>query len=127
MRKITISRSSVPMFDIRRDIYNIAGQHFYTFLTPFLIISSSGNTNQNLTATVFCFMNMPIVSAFRLKGYIKNTNLVFRNRSEETLSAEILCKVSFGSPIGNIIDEACFSIVLSSVSSFLSFHTSFAI
>lgn len=83
----------MPMLDIRRNIHNIAGQHFYSFLAPFLIISSSGNTNQNLSATVFCFMNMPIVSAFRLKGYIENTNLVFRNRGEKTLSAEILCKV----------------------------------
>ena len=31
-------------------------------------------------------------AAFRLKGHIKNTNLVFRNRGKKTLSAEILCK-----------------------------------
>ena len=61
MRKITISRSSMPMLDIRRNIHNIAGQHLYSFLAPFLIISSSGYTNQNLSATVFRMMNMPII------------------------------------------------------------------
>ena len=59
----------MPMFDIRRNIYNIARQHFYSFLAPFLIISSSGNANQNLSATVFRMMNMPIISALNWTPY----------------------------------------------------------
>ena len=42
------------------------------FLTPFLIIATSTGHQKNLSTTLIGMMNMPIIAAARLKGYIAN-------------------------------------------------------
>ena len=53
----------MPVFHFCRNIDAVAWLHFYSFFTFYLIISSSGNAYQNLSASTFCMMDMPVNSA----------------------------------------------------------------
>ena len=80
------------MFHSNRNIDAITRVHFYSILSPFLVISSSCNTNEYLATTLICMMDMPIVSATGLKCYIKNSNLLHRNRCKIALTNKVFCK-----------------------------------
>lgn len=56
----------MPMLHFRRNIDDIAGLHLLCSLSPFLIISTPGSAEQNLSAFV---MDMPVIPASRLKSY----------------------------------------------------------
>ena len=53
----------MPVFHFCRNIDAVAWLHFYSFFTFHLIISSSGNTYQDLSTSTFCMMDMPVISA----------------------------------------------------------------
>ena len=53
----------MPVFHFCRNIDAVAWLHFYSIFTFYLIISSSGNAYQNLSASTFCMMDMPVISA----------------------------------------------------------------
>ena len=63
MAKPFIRCGAMPVFHFCRNIDAIAWLHFYSIFPFFLIISSSGNTYQNLSSATFCVMNMPVISA----------------------------------------------------------------
>ena len=63
MRKPFIRCGTMPVFHFCRNIDTVTGLHFYSIFSLFLIISSSGNTYQNLSPSTFCMMNMPVISA----------------------------------------------------------------
>ena len=59
----------MPVFYFCRNIDAVAWLHFYSFFTFYLIISSSGNAYQNLSASTFCMMDMPVISAINWTPY----------------------------------------------------------
>ena len=82
----------MPVLHFCRNIDAVTWLHFYSFFTFFLIISSSGNTYQDLPASTFCMMDVPVISASRFKCHIKNSNLRSRDRCKKTSAGKILCK-----------------------------------
>ena len=66
----------MPMFYFRWNVNAIARFHFNCFLAFFLIVSTTCYAYKNLSTTIFCVMNMPVISATRFKCYIKDSNLV---------------------------------------------------
>ena len=70
----------MPMFYAGRNIDTVPWFHFYSFFSFFLVISSSCNTDKNLSTTFIGMMNMPVISASRLKSHIKNAHLICRYR-----------------------------------------------
>ena len=63
MRKPFIRCGAMPVFHFCRDIDAVTRLHFYSVFPFFLIISSSGNTYQNLSPSTFCMMDVPVISA----------------------------------------------------------------
>ena len=63
MAEPTVGLCAVPVLNTCRNIDAVTWIHFYSFFTFFLIISSSGNTYQDLSTATFCVMNMPVISA----------------------------------------------------------------
>ena len=68
---------TVPMFDTRGNIYYIAGQKKLRFFTPFLIITFSSDTDENLPSAFCCIVDMPVISTRRFKSNIVNADLLF--------------------------------------------------
>ena len=62
MREPAIRRSTVPVLDAHRDIYHIAGAQLLCRFAPFLIITSTSYTDEDLSAAVFRMMNVPVVT-----------------------------------------------------------------
>lgn len=89
----------MPMLHFRCNIDDITGFHLLSRFSPLLIISTSGSAEQNLSAFV---MNMPVISASWLKGYICNSNSFRCQHGQVTLSNKILCIRIIFSPNGNI-------------------------
>ena len=65
----------MPMLYFRRDVDAVARLKLNSFLALFLIISTSCNTYKDLSAATLCVVDMPIVTATRLKCYIKYSDL----------------------------------------------------
>ena len=63
MRKPFIWCCTMPVLHFCRNINAVAWLHFYSIFTFFLIVSSSGNTYQNLPTSAFCMMDVPVISA----------------------------------------------------------------
>ena len=63
MREPLIWSSSMPVFHFRRNVNAVSRFHLNRFFAFFLIISASCYTYQNLSAALFCMMDMPVVSA----------------------------------------------------------------
>ena len=82
----------MPVLDLSRNIDAIAQFHFDRRLAFFLIITAPGNANNNLTATVFGMMNVPIVAASWFKCDVVDVDLTRRNRSKIAFADKILCK-----------------------------------
>lgn len=62
MREPLIWSSSMPVFHFRRNVNAVSRFHLNRFFAFFLIISASCYTYQNLSAALFCMMNMPVVA-----------------------------------------------------------------
>lgn len=77
MREPTIRGCSVPMLHACRDIDDITRRHTDWCLAPFLIKTSAGNADQNLTAAFLGVVDMPVITTPRLKSYIENAHLFF--------------------------------------------------
>ena len=71
-----ILRRAVPMLYFSGNIDERTRRHLHGILPPFLIVAASADTNQQLTAAVFGVVNMPVIDATGLKGYIENRNLL---------------------------------------------------
>lgn len=53
----------MPVFYFCRNIDTISRFHFYCFFSFFLIVSTSCNADKDLSASAFCMMNVPVISA----------------------------------------------------------------
>ena len=84
----------MPMLDFRRNHNNISRVQALCWLSIFLIPAFPIDTKQNLPTTALCVVNVPVVPAARLKGYICNENgfLWIGQRFQIGSSDEILCK-----------------------------------
>lgn len=68
--KPAILGRAMPVLDFRRDDDHIAGVQFTRRLAPFLIIATACRAEQNLPAALLGMVDMPIVAAAGLKGYV---------------------------------------------------------
>ena len=57
------------------DVDYITGMQLTGRLAPFLVVATTAGDKQNLPAAFIGVVNMPVIAAARLKGYIKNSNL----------------------------------------------------
>ena len=90
MLEPAVWRCAMPMLYISWYINVIARFHFDGVLAPFLIVTATSHTNQNLPAAARCMVDMPIIAATRLERDVKNINLLLRQRLQIALSGEIL-------------------------------------
>ena len=58
-----VRRCSVPVLYLRRNVNAVARFHFYRFLAFFLVIAPACDAYQDLSAAVFCVMDVPVVTA----------------------------------------------------------------
>ena len=79
-----ILRRTVPMLDLGRNSDDSAGSHRHCLFPPFLIPTTASYANQNLNLLV---MNMPVVTAARLKGDIGHPTF---HLCQETITREVL-------------------------------------
>ena len=63
MGKPAVRRCAVPVLDSCRNLDAVSGLHLNRILPPFLIISPSGNADQDLSAAFFGMMSMPVIPA----------------------------------------------------------------
>ena len=96
MREPAIRCCAVPVLYANRDIYHIAGAQFLCRFAPFLIVTSTSHTNEDLSAAAFGVMNVPVVTAAGFKGHIVNTDLLRRKRCEIALSDKVFRKGVIG-------------------------------
>ena len=96
MREPAIRCSAVPVLDPGRNVYHIAGAQLLCRFAPFLIVTSTGHTDEDLSAAAFSVMNVPVVTAAGFKGHIVNTNLLRRKRCEIALPDKIFRKGVIG-------------------------------
>jgi len=96
MREPAIRCCAVPVLYANRDIYHIAGAQLLCRFAPFLIVTSSGHTDEDLSAAAFGVMNVPVVAATGFKGHIVNTDLLRRKRCEIALPDKIFRKGVIG-------------------------------
>lgn len=94
----------MPVVYFGRDIYHISRIKHLGFFAPFLIVSSAAYAYKYLAAALFGVMDMPVVSASGLKGYIIYTYLPNGYGSKIALADEILLESVLGSPTGKSRD-----------------------
>ena len=117
MSEPTVGSSSMPMFDVCRDMNNRTRQNFHSRLALFLIPAASGYTDQHLSATTCCTVDMPVVTAARLERDIGNAHLLARNGSEITVTDEILrvCRIRLADRKNHFALESGFGILTGSI------------
>ena len=59
----------MPMFYFWWDVDAVTWFHLDGFFSFFLIVSTSRNTNDDLSTTIFCMMDMPVISALNWTPY----------------------------------------------------------
>ena len=59
----------MPVLYTLRNIDAVARLHFNSFFSPFLIVATSCYTDQNLSAALFCVMDMPVIPALNWTPY----------------------------------------------------------
>ena len=95
MRKPCIRCSTMPVFNTCRNIDAVTWLHFYSVFAFFLIISSSGNTYQNLSASTFCMMDMPVISALNWTPYSQSLVVTGFNSIHVCALCELFVTSSF--------------------------------
>ena len=60
VREPAVRRSAVPVLCVGRDVHNVARMQLARLLAPFLIIASSCKAEQDLSAALFCVVDVPI-------------------------------------------------------------------
>ena len=63
MREPAIRCCAMPVLYANRNIYYTAGTQLLCRFAPFLIVTSSGHADEDLSAAVFRMMNVPVVAA----------------------------------------------------------------
>ena len=82
----------MPMLHASRYNYYISGEKFLRLFSPLLIKTTSGSAKENLPTAAFRMMNMPIITAARLKSYIADRHSLCCKHIQITLSYKIFCK-----------------------------------
>ena len=90
MREPAVSRCSVPVLYICRDVNDIARKHLYGRLALFLIPAFSCYADQHLPAAFSRMMNVPVVAASRLESDIAERYLLLGYRSQIAVADEVL-------------------------------------
>ena len=52
----------MPVLDTGSDIHYIARMKLLGFLSPFLIVATTGDTDEDLTTSLVCLMDVPVVA-----------------------------------------------------------------
>lgn len=90
----------MPVLNSGGDVDYITSMQLAGRLAPFLIVATASSNEQNLAATFVCVVNMPIVAAAWLKGYVTNNNLVERAYSDSSGQRNIVHRRHFLRPLG---------------------------
>ena len=69
MAEPAIRRCAVPVFYACRDVDAVARFHLDGFFALFLIITASGNADEDLSAAALCVVDMPVVAAVNWTPY----------------------------------------------------------
>ena len=76
MREPAVGRSAVPVLHPRGDVDHVAGAQFLCRLAPLLVKPSTSHADEDLSATAFGVMDMPVVAAARLKRHVEDADLL---------------------------------------------------
>lgn len=68
----------MPVLYLSRNVDAVAWIHLNCRLALLLIVSASTDTYKDLSATALCVMDMPVVTATRLKCHVEHSNLTSR-------------------------------------------------
>lgn len=75
MREPAVRCGAVPVFDLGRNVYNIAGDEQLRGLARFLIVAASCHADKNLPAAGFRVVDVPVVASAGLKGDVVDADL----------------------------------------------------
>ena len=80
----------MPVLHAGGDVHHIAGHEWLRLFAPFLIPASARYAHQHLSAALGRMVDMPVVAAAGLEGYIHYFYLRIGHRRQVTLPCEIL-------------------------------------
>ena len=111
--KPAIGSCSVPVFDVGRDMDDIARQHLHGGFPFFLIPTFAGDADEHLSAAFRRVVDVPVVPAAGFEGYVVERNLLRRDGSKVAIPNEILRVGGVGLADGenHFALEGCFAIV----------------
>ena len=92
MAEPAVRSCAVPVLYLSRNVDAVAWIHLNCRLALLLIVSASTDTYKDLSATALCVMDMPVVTATRLKCHVEHSDLTSRYWKEIAVSYEILGK-----------------------------------
>lgn len=92
MGEPAVTRGTVPVLHLRRDVDHIPRMQFPGLLAPLLIPAPAGYTDQDLPSALVRVVDVPVVAAARLKGDVckKDGLLRIGQRIEEGRAGKIL-------------------------------------
>ena len=82
VRKPAVLFSAVPMLDPRRDRNHRTGRQADSLLAFLLIPALAGDADENLSASLRRMVNMLVVPASGLKGYVRQEDRALTGRSQ---------------------------------------------
>ena len=80
----------MPVLHTCGNIYRISGTKYHGFFAPLLIVAAPAHAYECLPAAFGRLVDVPVVAATRLKGYIHHGYTIRHNRGYIALSDEIL-------------------------------------
>ena len=75
MREPAVRCGAVPVLHAGGDVDTVARSHLHGVFAPLLVIAPAGHTDEDLSAAFVGVVDVPIIAASRLKGYIKYPDL----------------------------------------------------
>ena len=96
----------MPVLHICGNVDDRAGNKFFRRLAPFLIIPSSADAYQHLSAGIVGMVDMPVIAARRLECDIEHRNLLVRQGRKIALTDEELTvgiRLAYGEEYGILI------------------------
>ena len=76
MTELGVRCRTVPVLNTCRNVNAITGLHLHSIFATFLIVSTTCYTYQNLPTAFGSMVDMPVVAAAGLEGYIVDANLL---------------------------------------------------
>ncbi len=113
VRKPTVGSCAVPVLHAGGNVDNRAGQNFLRRLALLLVPATARHADEHLTAAPRRAVDMPVVAAAGLEGYVGDGNLLPGNGREVTVASEILGvgRVGFADGEDHLALKGCLGIL----------------